>query len=87
MLINNIQSSVNSLNDTLHQATATPEGNLQATAARIQTILNLSSDDIYHLRQLFVKEPMKASWFAGLQDENAIKFLMSELVVIKERLN
>ena len=85
--MNNIQSSVNSLNNTLRQATATPEGNLQAAAARIQTIPNLSLDDIYHLRQLFVKEPMKASWFAGLQGENAIKFLMSELVMIKKRLN
>ena len=85
--MNSMQSSVNSLGDTLRLATATPEGALQSTASRIQATPGLTEDDIYLLGQLFVREPMKASWFAGLQDENATRFLMKELDMIKEMGN
>ncbi|KAF8344679.1 hypothetical protein F5887DRAFT_918047 [Amanita rubescens] len=77
MLLNGLQSSVNSAGDVFRTATAMPEGQIQSAAQRVQGY-NLSDDDLDLIGEHF-KIPYNAAWFLGLRDDSARAYVEREL--------
>jgi len=73
MLLNGLQSSVNSAGDAFRVATATPEGQVLTAAKRVQDS-GLSEDDLFLISN-HLKDPLNAAWYLGLTDDRAKNYV------------
>ncbi len=78
MLLNGLQSSVNSAGDVFRTVTATPEGQIQSASQRVQGY-NLSDNDLDLIGKHFTQVPYNAAWFLGLRDDSARAYVEREL--------